>query len=547
MSDNFTPPLPPPPPLLTPQPSRQRAANVWLLLLCLAPALAAPWQGPIAVLASLLTLAAAAAGALSYRLRLRADLAKLLARRPGSGAGPVPADSPAALPALLAPLAQALEALAQRQQVLFDAQAEQLETLRRQVHIDPLTGLANRRHFIAGLDTWLCHGDRAVPAGLILLRVQDLQGMNLRVGHAGADAVLQALAKLLRAYTERSVRCSAGRLSATDFVLLLPVSGMAIETAAALRQALRRPLARIDPLAAAVVGAIELRQAMTAAQALVAVDFALAQHAAGEGAAAPAVDPALDLLLPQDAMPQDVAIWQRRIARALVRRRVSLGAFPVRTADGRQLHLDCPLRLQLRSDGPLEPAARWLQLAQRSRLCAAVDEHAVSLALEAIQVDGLARCVNLAAQSLSSADFIEAMTQRLAAAPQAACRLWIDLPESLALAQPELVREVAGRWRPLGVMLGLEHAGEALARMPQLISLGLDCVRIDSRFVNNISGPGASDARRYLQGLVALVQAVGLQVTAEGVRSAADLEQLWALGFDAATGPALQDEPELVA
>jgi EAL domain-containing protein (putative c-di-GMP-specific phosphodiesterase class I) len=38
---------------------------------------------------------------------------------------------------------------------------------------------------------------------------------------------------------------------------------------------------------------------------------------------------------------------------------------------------------------------------------------------------------------------------------------------------------------------------------------------------------------------VRLVQAVGLQVTAEGVRDAADLEALWQLGFDAATGPAV--------
>ena len=102
-----------------------------------------------------------------------------------------------------------------------------------------------------------------------------------------------------------------------------------------------------------------------------------------------------------------------------------------------------------------------------------------------------------------------------------------------------LVRELSRRWRPLGVMLGLEHAGEGLARIPRLIDLGLDCVRIDARFVNDLTGPDADGARRYLRGLVLLVQSVGLQVCAEGVRSAADLDLLWAMGFDAATGPAL--------
>ena len=43
----------------------------------------------------------------------------------------------------------------------------------------------------------------------------------------------------------------------------------------------------------------------------------------------------------------------------------------------------------------------------------------------------------------------------------------------MALARPALVRELSRRWRPLGVMLGLEHAGEALPRMPRLMDLGL--------------------------------------------------------------------------
>ena len=141
--------------------------------------------------------------------------------------------------------------------------------------------------------------------------------------------------------------------------------------------------------------------------------------------------------------------------------------------------------------------------------------------------------------SLASAEFVAAVSRRLEAHPDAASRLWIDIPEAVALERPMLVREVSRRWRPLGVMMGLEHAGEGLARIPRLVDLGLDCVRIDGRFVNGIAGDDHADARRYLQGLVRLVQAVGLQVTAEGVRSPDDLAVLWDLGFDAATGPAL--------
>ena len=442
----------------------------------------------------------------------------------------------------LRPLAEGIRSLVSRQQALFDVQAEQLEALRRQAHTDPLTGLANRRHFMAMLDGVLGHGQVPAEAGLLLLRLRDLQGLNQRVGHAATDRALLAVANALQAYPDRIDHCFAGRLNGADFALLLPVCGMTQETALALTQAMRLPLLAIDPLVRVHAGTVELERPMTATQAMALVDAALAR---AEAELALPVGLTAANLPPLDAtLPQGESSWQRRITRALAQGRVALAAYPVRTPDGRQLHLDCPLRVQLQADGPMEPASRWLSLATRSRLCAQVDEKAVALALAAIDADGRARCINVSAQSVGSAEFVAAVARRLEQLPQAACRLWIDLPESLALERPLLVREVARRWRLLGAMVGLEHAGEGLARIPRLIDLGLDCVRIDGRFVHGISADGADDARRHLQGMVKLVQAVGLQVTAEGVRTADDLEALWRLGFDAATGPALLAEPE---
>jgi EAL domain-containing protein (putative c-di-GMP-specific phosphodiesterase class I)/GGDEF domain-containing protein len=361
--------------------------------------------------------------------------------------------------------------------------------------------------------------------------------MNQRIGHSATDNLLLAVAQALQSYPSRIERCCVGRLNGADFALLLPVGGLAAETAAALVQALHPPIHRIDAQAMVATGAVELHGPLSATQALALADAALAcAEADGKVVSLPAQAGARAA---DDALPLGETTWQRRIGRALVQGFVALGEFPVQSADGRVLHLDCPLRLRLSAGGPLEPASRWLAMANRSRLCSAVDEKAVALALEAIARDGRARCVNVAAQSAASAEFISAISRRLEAAPAQACRLWIDLPESMALARPMLVREVARRWRPLGVMMGLEHAGEGLARIPRLIDLGLDCVRIDSRFVNGIADAASDDARRYLLGLVRLVQSVGLQVCAEGVRSPEDLELLWEMGFDAATGPAL--------
>ena len=539
-------PLPPAPAGQGDDAWRPVAAALLGLLLT---ALAAVWLGPVALVGAGLLAAGAGLGAVLARRQVRTELAALMAGTLAQAGQPrlavLPSDPPMSATPLLQPLADGLSQLLIRQQMLFDVQAEQLETLRQQAHSDPLTGLPNRRFFMASLDAFVAGDGAPAEVGLLLLRVCDLQGMNRRIGHAATDHVLQALAQALRAYPSRIERCCVGRLNGADFALLLPVGGMAAETAASLVQALLLPIMRIDPLARVAAGAVELRSPITANQALAKADVALARAEAGGSAAESAPGPALDGA--DVSLPQGESSWQRRIGRALVQGRVALGAFPVRTADGRQLHLDCPLRVQLVPDGPLEPAARWLSLATRSRLCAAVDEKALALALEAIARDGVARCINIAGQSVASVEFVAAVSRRLEAEPALACRLWIDLPESLALERPLLVREVSRRWRPLGVMLGLEHAGEGLARIPRLIDLGFDCVRIDSRYVNGIAAEGADDARRYLQGLVKLVQTVGLQVTAEGVRSADDLDVLWRLGFDAATGPALAAEPALAA
>ena len=509
------------------------------------------WLGPLGLAGAGLLAGGGAIGAMLMRRRLRAEVAALMAgplglavQRPLHDAGSPMAPDVAAS-GLLQPVEAGLQRVLARQQTLFARQAAQLEALRQQVHTDALTGLPNRRHFMATLEAHLADDAAPVVAGLLLLRVQDLQGMNQRIGHIAADHVLQALAQSLQAYPARIDRCCAGRLNGADFALMLPVAGLAVETAQALVQALRGPIQRIDPMARVAAGGVELRGPLSGAQALALADAALARAETGDDNAGRSIDAdAVDIDL---TPPGGESSWQRRIGRALVQGHVGLGAYPVRTADGRQLHLDCPLRLQLQPDGPLEPASRWLSLATRSRLCAAADEKALALALAAISRDGIARCVNVSAQSVDSAEFVAAVARRLKAEPALACRLWIDLPETLALERPLLVRELSQRWRPLGVMLGLEHAGEGLARIPRLIDLGLDCIRIDSRFVNGIAGEDAGQARQYLQGLVTLVQSMGLQVSAEGVRSAEDLEQLWAMGFDAATGPALAAEPVVAA
>lgn len=478
-------------------------------------------------------LAASLIGARQRRRQLLSAVAATLAQARSLGEAGYVMPRIVALPELR-PVVQAMDQLHQRMRALFEVHAEQLETLRRQAHNDALTGLPNRRHFLAVLDAVL-GGEGAPPeAGLVLVRLVDLQGLNQRMGNAATDRLLQAFAQLLGSYPLRTDRCAVGRLSGGEFGLLLPAGGIARETALSLLQALSAQLVRVNPDAKVLVGAVELRPPMAAAQAMLMAQAALATAVSAETTAS-----ARSAQTEAQAHEPGGA-WQLLLARALVQGHVKLGEYPMHTRHGQTLLWDCPLRVQLKPGGAFEPASRWLAQATRNKLNTAVDEKAVMLALAGIAQDGMARCVNIAAASAMSAEFVSALARRLSAAPELANQLWLDLPESLALEQPELVRHLSRRCRPLGARVALEHCGEGLLRVPRLIDLGLDAVRIDGRFVNGIAEPRADDARQYLQGLVRLVQSVGLYITAEGVRSTEDLAQLWLMGFDAATGPAVQ-------
>lgn len=433
----------------------------------------------------------------------------------------------------LARLTRAMNTMVARLKVVFDAQAEQVEALRREALSDPLTGLANRKHFMAQLAATLQGEDGTDEGGLVLMRVLDLAGINRALGHAATDRMIAAVAQALQAYTLRVSGCRLGRLNGSDFALCLPVGGVAQETGQAVAQALRAVLPAFGHGVSVALGAVEMRRDMAVARVLASADAALALaesrgpfsvELVGAGAVAP----------PSSAF-QGEGHWRRALDEVLAQSRMRLVSFPVLDAQRQLVHLECPLRLQLEDGGAFEPAARWLPLALRSRLTARIDECAVQLALAAIASDRRPRCINLSSASLSDSAFASRLRGLLAGASEQAPMLWLEVPELAAVEHFAQVRELAHQLRPMGARVGLEHAGERLARIERLFEAGLDYVKLDAAVVQGVAG----DAGRagYLKSVVAMLHGLSMQVMAEGVREPDDIQALWGIGIDAVTGP----------
>ncbi|WP_042338479.1 diguanylate cyclase [Paraburkholderia ferrariae] len=112
--------------------------------------------------------------------------------------------------------------------------SEQLAALARS---DPLTGLANRRHFGEAFAQTLDRAARApgnpASVALLMIDIDFFKRVNDRWGHAAGDRVLEILAGLMRANL-RSVDTPA-RLGGEEFAALLPDTDRATATAVAER------------------------------------------------------------------------------------------------------------------------------------------------------------------------------------------------------------------------------------------------------------------------------------------------------------------------
>jgi len=485
------------------------------------------WRGSLrstAWLAAVGLVAAAGAGLLLRRIRapLAATVEQagaLLERRF------VVVDEPA-VPELRQ-LSQAMNGLVQRLQGVFAEQGGQLEALRRQAQTDPLTGLPHREHFLARLAS-LRERDDPPPAGaLLLVRMRALAALNREHGHAAVDRLLRTVAATLENAAWRHEDALPGRLNGSDLALLVPGADPAA-LGAELLTSLRAALAA-GPEADLAVGAIAWRAETAVATLMQAADAALAR-AEMQSPFGLAVD-----IAPPGPPALGEAQWRRALSQAIERRDAALAAFPVVGRHGGLLHLESPLRLRLQENGPLEPAARWLPWALRSQLAARADLLAVGLALDAIGANARPRGVNLAPDSLRDAGFLPGLRALLEARPAQARSLWLEFGESAALGQLALLGELGRELRPFGARLGLEHAGERLARVERLYEAGLDYVKLDAALSAGLEADGARGD--FVRGLVTALHGLGIQVIAEGVTSEADARALWACGLDGLTGP----------
>ncbi|WP_245232239.1 GGDEF domain-containing protein [Thiorhodococcus minor] len=126
---------------------------------------------------------------------------------------------------------------------------------------DSLTGLANRRYFMERLDTEVRHvRSRRRKLALLMIDLDHFKRVNDQFGHAGGDAVLVAVADLLRSQV-RAADLPA-RLGGEELVAYLLETGLS--AACEVAERIRLGIAELRPIApdyrvTASIGVAELR------------------------------------------------------------------------------------------------------------------------------------------------------------------------------------------------------------------------------------------------------------------------------------------------
>ena len=424
---------------------------------------------------------------------------------------------------------RAMNTLSGRVRAMLADESRRLEQLRRQTQHDEMTGLVNRNQFLNLLDSALGRDDADAAGALVIARVADLALLNRQFGRDAADRLLREIAATFATFAGEHPNWEAGRMNGSDFALLAPgcddANGLAIRLAWALHEILdSSQYGRDTPLPVAASGYVAGEQR---SHLLARVDDALAAAEQTSARAIRVADPA-------DAAPfADQQTRRNSLTRSLERDGVRLAHYPVLANDGSLLHDEAPVRLLL--DGHWQTAGYFMPWAARLGLLPRFDAAVVQAALREIDATEVPLGINLSPESLCNAAFRGELFTLLQAYPDAARKLWIEVPEYGAVRHLAEFRALCVALRPLGCKLGIEHAGSRFSDLSELHELGLDYIKIDAAVIRDIDANSGNQA--FLRGLCTIAHSIGLMTIAEGVGSDAERCVLPQLGIDGMTGP----------
>lgn len=126
--------------------------------------------------------------------------------------------------------------------------------------------------------------------------------------------------------------------------------------------------------------------------------------------------------------------------------------------------------------------------------------------------------VNVSARQLADQTIFSDLKQALKDLNFEYCPIDVELTESCLIENEELALSVIQQFSRLGAQIHLDDFGTGYSSLSQLARFPIDAIKLDQSFVRDIHKQSISQS--LVRAIVAVAQALNLQVIAEGVESA---------------------------
>ena len=383
---------------------------------------------------------------------------------------------------------------------------------------DPLTGELNRTHLIAALAEAIEEAQRfRSTCAFLLIGVDHLARVNDAFGFDVADAVISEIAGRIRARLRGGD--VLGRFSGNKFGLILKNCTIDDMNVAAERflAAVRDEVVptKSGPVSVTVsVGGVAVpRYARSADEAInraqETLDSAKRRRAGSFLAWRPNVE--------RDAQRRVNIRVTDEIVTALNERRIVMAYEPVVAAGSRQnAFYECLVRME-QADGRMLLAPDIVPVAERLGLIRLVDHRVLELVVSELAASSeIELSLNISPDTTMDPDWWATIESLMRAHPGVGERLIVEITETVAIQDIDDLRGFVTRLKNFGSRIAIDDFGAGYTSFRNLRKLGVDIVKIDGAFVQNIVH--SADDRAFVQTLIDLARRLNIKTVAEWVQ-----------------------------
>ncbi|RON41521.1 cyclic di-GMP receptor LapD [Pseudomonas brassicacearum] len=423
----------------------------------------------------------------------------------------------------------AMNQMVEKLKALFAEEVARSEKLRVESYQDSLTGLANRRLLDEELADELLVSEQSSDGHLLMLRINDLVGLNQRLGGQRTDALISAVGELLKRLTQPPERRTwlAARNRGGEFSLLTPgldstdAARLACEISATLENL--RLTGASDSMPVAHLGIAPYHPGEPASDVLTRLDRALTE--ARQHPERPWVHLADSVTAPNPSQND----WQTWIDDALNQGKMQLYFQPVvQCADTSQvLHHKVLARL-LDPQGEAIAAGYFLPWIERLGWSARFDLAMLEATLDYLIVNRWPLALSLSGSTLRDPAQLQHILDMLESLPELAELLILEIDERQLPPQEELQR-LSHSLLNTGYRIGLQHFGGSFGQIGNLTQLGLAYLKIDGAYIRHIDEQ--SDKKLFIEAIFRATNSIDLPLIAEMVETKGELEVIRELGL----------------